>query len=69
MGRLIDDLMDVSRINQGKVALKREHVELAKVVQGAVESGRSLIEEMGHELTVTLRRFPACAPAIPNPSG
>ncbi len=54
MARLIDDLMDVSRINRGKVELRREHVELAKVVQGAVETSRPLIEEMGHELTVTL---------------
>lgn len=54
MVRLIDDLMDVSRINQGKIELKREHVELAKIVQGAVETCRPLIEEMAHELTVTL---------------
>lgn len=34
--------------------LRCEHVELAKIVQGAVESSRPLIESMGHELTVTL---------------
>lgn len=54
MTRLIDDLMDVSRINQGKIELQREQVELRKIVQGAVETSRPLIEEMGHELTVTL---------------
>ncbi len=54
MTRLIDDLMDVSRINQGKVTLKREQIELVKIVQGAVETSQPLIEEMGHELTVTL---------------
>ena len=54
MARLIDDLMDISRINQGKIELKREQVELAKIVQGAVETSRPLIESMGHELTVTL---------------
>ncbi len=54
MSRLIVDLMDVSRINQGKITLKREQVELAKIVQGAVETSHPLIEEMGHELTVTL---------------
>ena len=52
--RLIDDLMDVSRINHGKIELQREQVELEKIVQGAVETSRPLIEEMGHELTVTL---------------
>ena len=58
MTRLIDDLMDVSRINQGKIDLQLEHVELAKIVQGAVETCRSLIEEMSHELTVTLPAGP-----------
>jgi signal transduction histidine kinase len=46
MTRLIDDLMDVSRI--------RGHVELAKVVMGAVETSRPLIDENGHELTLTM---------------
>ena len=63
MTRLIDDLMDVSRINQGKVVLKREQVELAKIVQGAVETSQPLIEEMGHELTVTLPPRPVIVDA------
>jgi CheY-like chemotaxis protein len=54
MTRLIDDLMDVSRISRGKIELQRERVELAKVVHGAVETSRPLVEQMGHELTVTL---------------
>jgi len=54
LGRLIDDLMDVSRVNQGKVSLKREHVELAKVLQGAIETSHPLIDEMGHDLVVTV---------------
>jgi len=54
MTRLIDDLMDVSRINQGKIELKRERVALATVVQGAVETSRPLIDQFGHELTVNL---------------
>ena len=54
MARLIDDLMDLSRINRGNIELKREPVLLAKVVQGAVETSRPLIEECGHELTVEL---------------
>ncbi len=54
MARLIDDLMDVCRISQGKLELKRERVEFAKVVQGAIEASRPLIEQMGHNLTVTL---------------
>jgi signal transduction histidine kinase/CheY-like chemotaxis protein len=54
MSRLIDDLMDVSRISQGKIELKRERVTLAKVIQGALETSRPLIEQCGHELTVTV---------------
>ncbi len=65
MARLIDDLMDVSRINQGKVELKREKVELAKIVQGAIETSRPLIESMGHELTVTLPPGPVIVDADP----
>lgn len=54
MARLIDDLMDLSRINQGKIELRREQVELKKIVQSAVETSRPLTEEMSHALTVTL---------------
>ncbi len=52
--RLIDDLMDVSRISRGKIELRRERVELAQVIQDAIESSRPLIEQQGHKLTVTL---------------
>jgi len=54
MVRLIDDLLDVSRITQGKVALRKERVDLAAVVQDAVETSRSLIENAGHRLSLTL---------------
>lgn len=54
MTRLIDDLMDVSRISRGKLDLKRSRLDLAQVIQSAVESTRALIERQGHELTVTL---------------
>ena len=52
--RLVDDLLDVSRITRGKVELRKEPVELAQVVQSAVEASRPLIEKWGHELTVTI---------------
>ena len=47
---LVDDLQDVNRISQGKIRLRRGRVELATVVHAAVETARSLIERMGHEL-------------------
>jgi signal transduction histidine kinase len=58
MTRLIDDLMDMSRVSQGKIELKRELVELSKVLQFAVESSRPLIEECNHLLTVKLPPYP-----------
>ncbi|WP_254511497.1 PAS domain-containing hybrid sensor histidine kinase/response regulator [Anatilimnocola floriformis] len=51
--RLVDDLLDVSRISRGKMELRREHVLLVDVLASAVETSRPLIEQMGHELTIT----------------
>jgi signal transduction histidine kinase len=58
MVRLIDDLMDVSRITLGKLELRKERVELASVIRNAVETSRPLIEESGHELAVTHSSMP-----------
>ena len=52
--RLVDDLLDVSRISQGKVELRKEQVELTTVLENAVETSRPLIDAAGHELTVSL---------------
>jgi PAS domain S-box-containing protein len=54
MTRLVDDLLDVSRITRGKVVLQKESIELAAVVQLAVEASQPLIQGYHHELTVTL---------------
>jgi PAS domain S-box-containing protein len=54
MVRLVDDLLDVSRITTGKLKLRKERVELATVVQSAVDTSRPLIEEQGHKLIITL---------------
>jgi len=52
--RLIDDLLDISRITRNKLELRKQRVELAEVITGAVESSRPTIEQCSHELTVTL---------------
>ncbi len=44
LAQLVDDLLDVSRITQGKIALKKEPVELGKVIQHSVETTRALID-------------------------
>jgi signal transduction histidine kinase len=54
MSRLIDDLLDVSRIKRGKIEIKPETVQLGEVVERAVEVVRPLIGERGHHLTVDL---------------
>jgi signal transduction histidine kinase len=58
MVRLVDDLLDISRITRGKVALKTERVGLSSVVADAVETSRPLIEAARHELTVSLPADP-----------
>jgi signal transduction histidine kinase len=56
--RLVDDLLDISRITQGKVKLRREIVNLADVVDDAIESCRPLIDSHHHKLTVALPKQP-----------
>lgn len=51
--RLVDDLLDVSRINRGKITLKNERMNLAQVVADAVEIARPHIEARRHKLTVS----------------
>ena len=50
--RLVDDLLDVSRISLGKIKLQTETLELASIVQEAVETSRPLIDEHHHSLLV-----------------
>jgi signal transduction histidine kinase/ActR/RegA family two-component response regulator len=52
--RLIDDLMEVSRITSGRVQLRNDRVVVSGIVERAVETARSLIDERKHELTVSL---------------
>jgi signal transduction histidine kinase/ActR/RegA family two-component response regulator len=54
LSRLVDDLLDVSRISHGSIELRRERVSLASVVEAAVESSRPAIERARHELSVIL---------------
>jgi CheY-like chemotaxis protein len=56
--RLVDDLLDVSRITQGKIKLRLEPTEISAVVNGAVETSRPLIDSQKHELVVTLPEKP-----------
>ncbi len=52
--RLVDDLLEVSRITRGKVELRLEQVALADVLRAAVETSRPLIEDCGHVIEVAI---------------
>ena len=52
--RLVDDLLDVSRITRGKIELRREHVLLASIVNAATEAAAPTITAAGHALEVNL---------------
>jgi CheY-like chemotaxis protein len=65
MARLIDDLLDVSRITRGKLELRKERVELAAVISTALDMTRPLIEACGHTLTVALLPKPVILDADP----
>jgi two-component system CheB/CheR fusion protein len=54
MVRLVDDLMEVSRITRGKIELRQEPIEVAAIIRGAVETSRPLIEAANHQLAVAL---------------
>jgi two-component system CheB/CheR fusion protein len=58
MSRLLDDLLDVSRITRGKLLLRRSAVDLASVVAAAQEAARPLMEERRHTLVVRLPQEP-----------
>jgi PAS domain S-box-containing protein len=60
MTRLVDDLMEISRITQGKLRLRRERLDLTVAMQTAVDAVQPLMQASGHELTLT---YPA-APII-----
>jgi PAS domain S-box-containing protein len=52
LARLVDDLLDVSRITQGKIELKRGHFELTDIIGRAVEMASPLLEKKAHTLKV-----------------
>ncbi|MEX1231695.1 MAG: response regulator, partial [Planctomycetaceae bacterium] len=56
--RLVDDLLDVSRISRGKIQLQQEVIEVSTVIHQAVESCQPLIESREHQLNVTLPSQP-----------
>ena len=58
LARLVDDLLEVSRITRGKLELHKEHVPLQRALADALESVKPQMERLRHELTVDLAREP-----------
>lgn len=65
MVRLVDDLMEVSRITRGKIELRRERVELATIIRNAVETSQPLIDSAGHQLALAIPPDPLFVDADP----
>jgi signal transduction histidine kinase/ActR/RegA family two-component response regulator len=65
LGRLVDDLLDLSRIARGKMQLRREWVDVGQVARRAAEASRPLVEARRHELTVSLPHSPVRLVADP----
>ena len=54
LSRLIEDLLDVARIDQGKISLKRERVSVQSIIESAVDTSRPKIDAGRHDLTIEL---------------
>jgi signal transduction histidine kinase len=65
MTRLIDDLLDVSRITRGKIELREQPLLLSAVIERAIESARPLIDERGHRVVLDLPTEPVTFLADP----
>jgi len=58
LARLVDDLLDVSRITRGTIELRKERAEVAAIVEQALETSRPLLDAASHQLSVTLPAEP-----------
>lgn len=65
LSRMIDDLLDISRINRGKIQLRKEPVHVGPLIARAVESASHLIQEKNHELVLSIAPGPMLVSADP----
>ena len=63
--RLVDDLLEVSRITRGTLSLRIERVELSQLFRGVVEASRPSLGQLGHDVEVSLPEEPLCLRADP----
>jgi signal transduction histidine kinase/ActR/RegA family two-component response regulator len=65
MTRLLDDLLDISRITRDKLELRKESIELASVLECAIETARLFVESQSHDLSIRLPETPIYIEADP----
>ena len=65
MTRLVEDLLDVSRIDSGKIELRKQTVDLVTVTRHALDAGRAFVDQRRHELIVSLPDDPIAVEADP----
>lgn len=58
LSHLVDDLLDVSRVNEGKVSLKKERVDLVDILRSAIESSQHNLDAAGHTFTTDIASDP-----------
>ena len=58
MTKLVEELLDISRISRGGIEVHKQQIDLASIVETAVETSRPLVEAAGHKLEVTLPQAP-----------
>jgi signal transduction histidine kinase len=58
LSHLVDDLLDVSRVSQGKISLKRERIELGEVLRSAIEASQHNLDAAGHQFTADIPEAP-----------
>ena len=65
MARLLDDLLDVSRITRGKLEVRKTEAELSPIVEAGIEMARPLIDQRHHTLKIDFTRDPCPLQADP----
>ena len=65
LNRLVDDLLEVSRITRGVIEVRKQPLELSAIVKAAIETSRPVLDNLRHELTVELDQQPMCVGGDP----
>ena len=58
LSHLVDDLLDVSRVNEGKITLKKARIELSEILTSAIESSQHHMDQAGHKLITDIATGP-----------